>query len=58
MFNVDSFEGAKEQMAGQGVEVTQQGLSVMGVPGLKWAYFDTADKLSFIVEMKNGKEIL
>jgi catechol 2,3-dioxygenase-like lactoylglutathione lyase family enzyme len=58
LFNVDSFEGAKEQMAGQDIGVTQQGLSVMGVPGLKWAYFDTAEKLSFIVEMKNAKEIL
>lgn len=58
LFNVDSFEGAKGQMADQGVGVLQQGLSVMGVPGLKWAYFDTAEKLSFIVEMKNGKEIL
>ena len=58
LFNVDSFEGAKEQMAARGVGVTQQGLSVMGVPGLRWAYFDTDDKVSFITEMKNGKEIL
>lgn len=58
LFNVDSFDGAKEQMARQGIGVMQQGLSVMGVPGLKWAYFDSSEQLSFIVEMKNAKEIL
>lgn len=57
LFNVDSFDGAKAQMAEHGIGVMQQGSSVMGVPGLKWGYFDTLQKLPFIVEIKNSKEI-
>lgn len=57
LFDVDSFDAAKQQMADSGIAVMQQGWSVMGVPGLKWGYFDSQEKLSFIVEMKNGKEI-
>ena len=58
LFNVDSFDGAKKQMEENDIAIMQQGFSVMRIPGLKWAYFDSKDKLSFIVEMKNGREKL
>ena len=58
LFNVDSFDDAKKQMEDSDIKVTQQGLSVMGIPGIKWAYFNSEDKVSFITEMKNAKEIL
>ena len=58
LFNVDSYDGAKKQMTDKGIEIMQQGPSVMGIPGLNWAYFDTTDKITFITEMKNSKEIL
>lgn len=56
LFNVDSYEGAKEQMAKNGIPLIQQGSSIMGVPGVKWGYFDTLQKLPFIVEIKNSAE--
>ena len=56
LFNVDSFEGAKQQMAENDIPIIQQGSSIMGVPGVKWAYFDTMKKLPFIAEIKNTAE--
>jgi len=57
LFNVDSYEGAKAQMAAHGIPIMQQGSSTM-IPGAKWGYFDTSKKLPFIVEIKNSKEVL
>ena len=56
LFNVISFEGAKEQMAQNGIPMIQQGSSIMKIPGVKWGYFDTLQKLPFMVEIKNAVE--
>ena len=58
LFNVDSFDGAKTQMAANNIGIAQQGVSVFKVPGLKWAYFDLKDKLPFIAEIRNAKEVM
>lgn len=56
LFNVDSFDGAVAQMAAHGIPLVQQGSSIMGIPGAKWGYFDTSNKLPFVVEIKNTVE--
>lgn len=56
LFNVDSYEGAKAQMAAQGISLMQEGASTLQA-GAKWGYFDTAKKLPFIIEMKNIAEL-
>lgn len=55
-FSVDSFNGACQSMAEKGVRVSQEGASASNVPGLRWGYFDTKEKLSFIVEISNPRE--
>ena len=57
LFNVESYEDAKKQLAASEVPLSQQGSSVLGIPGAKWGYFDTRGKLPFIIEIKNSAEI-
>ncbi len=57
-FSVDSFRSACEAMAEKGVRVSQEGASASKIPGLRWGYFDTKEKLSFIVEISNPSEVL
>ena len=56
LFNVDSYDEAVAQMESHGMPLVQSGSSIMGTPGAKWGYFDTKDKLPFIVEIKNTAE--
>ena len=56
LFNVDNFEDAKAQMAANGISIMQEGASTLQA-GARWAYFDTTNKLPFIIEMKNMDEV-
>lgn len=50
-FNVSDLERAIKYVAGQGIEVTQQGSGLR--PGTTWAYLGTESKVGFIIEMMN-----
>lgn len=56
LFNVDSYEEAKAQMAAQGIPLMQEGASTLQA-GARWGYFDSTKKLPFIIEMKNIDEL-
>ncbi len=56
-FPVDNMAEAKEQMASNGVELVQHGLSNRYTPGLVWAYFDTDSQLGFDMEVVNVDEV-
>jgi len=55
LFNVDSFNGAVDDMKNKGIKLVQDGASTIK-PGLRWGYFDSYDMLGFIFEIKNTKE--
>ena len=55
MFDVDDWDGAVSDMAKSDIHIMQEGSSQMKIPGVKYGYFDSFDKLSFIIEMRNGK---
>lgn len=54
-FNVSSHAEAVQYMADHGIEVLHQGDSPRG-PGIKFAYFDSYEKLGFYVETINLAE--
>ncbi len=55
-FNVSSHEDAIAYMAEKGISVYQSGDSVRG-GGVKFAYFDSYDKLGFYIETLNLEEV-
>ena len=57
LFEVDSFDGAVDDMKEKGIELIQDGPSTLK-QGLHWGYFDGYDKLKFVFEVKNTKEKL
>lgn len=55
-FNVSSHEDAIAYMAEKGIPVYQSGESIRG-GGVKFAYFDSYDKLGFYIETLNLEEV-
>lgn len=56
-FSVDDYNGIVSEMKEKGIELSMEGVSVKNVPGLRWGYFDSEDKLPFIFEIFNELEV-
>ena len=57
LFDVDSWDGAVNELEEAGIPLAQGSASVTGIPGVKTGYFDSFDKLLFVMEMRNTREM-
>lgn len=55
-FNVEDLAAAIEQLEQQGVEMIERGHSIT-VPEVEYVFFDTVDRLGYVTEIVNFKEI-
>lgn len=52
-FSIADMAACDEHFAGLGIKKAQDGYSTKNIEGLKWAYFDTEEKLGFFTEVIN-----
>ena len=57
-FGIADMAACDEHFAGLGIKKAQDGYSTKNIEGLKWAYFDTEEKLGFFTEVINDLERL
>ena len=55
-FNVEDLAAAIEHLEQQGVEMIERGHSIT-VPEVEYVFFDTVDRLGYVTEIVNFKEI-
>lgn len=52
-FTTPTYEGIINEMKAKNIGVTQEGLSMKGLPGVKWGYLDSEDTIGFTIEIFN-----
>ena len=55
-FNVDDLDAAIAQMESEKIEMIERGYSI-SVPKVEYVFFDTVEKLGYVTEIVNFKEI-
>ena len=58
MFDVDNYAEATAQMEAGGAPIYHEGDSLSRIPGMKYCYFDTFDKIAMYVECVNRSEFM